>query len=120
MIDIQELYFTKSHVARMLGIQKKDISKLIEIGTLSGYVQGGKVVILRRDLMDYVNYHAEFYLDLIDFLDKEYSIEGNAPRGYCCDSGMPLTERNSIMEVDDYFEKEDIPVNIKIPGDTIT
>lgn len=120
MINFQKDTFTKSDVAKILSTPKKYITKYLETGTLKGYAEGGKVVILRMDLIDYLNFHVEFYLDLISYLDDEYSIEGNAQIGFCCDSVMPLTERDSIMQLDNSSEKEDTQENMKIPGDTIT
>lgn len=92
--NLFEAYFTKKEVAKQLSVSKNNISMKLNTGKLKGYAFGDEVVILRRDLMDYLLSNENRYAKAIDNLEEFFPTVDNDPMGYCPDCGLPLTEKN--------------------------
>ena len=92
--NLYETYFTKNEVAKLLSVSKNNISMKLNTGKIKGFALGDEVVLLRRDLINYLLSNENRYAKAIDHLEEFFPTEDNDPIGYCPDCGLPLTEKN--------------------------
>lgn len=104
--DFNEQYFSKLEIAILLNVSKETISQYLNSGILKGYALGDRVVILQRDLRKYLEYHTDSNKELLQHLEESCPTIGNQSKGYCPDSGKPLTERDFISYGQDDYQEE--------------
>lgn len=108
--NLHEKCFTKNEVAKLLSVSKNNISMKLNTGKLKGFALGDEVVILQRDLLDYLVNNENRYIKAIEYLEEFFPTEDNDPMGYCPDCGLPLTERNFEF-VDETNSNDDLSIN---------